>query len=195
MTGALEAFAAFFGLDPDLVRAAAERSPVRSPSPDAVRTAIAAMSDGEKTAWLVRLFDGDPQAVAEWRAGVQLTPTDASPAGARTVSELQARARAIRWLVSARKPKMPLPNAAGRPTKPREPAAYASMPTRDAVMTSGARSRRKSSAGMRRVMTRWQPFFSTCARSPQGGTARRLRTIRERHVRKARFIVRLAVCQ
>jgi len=67
------------------------------------------------------------------------------------------------WLVSARKPKRPLPNDAAKRTKPKEPAAYGSRRSRDAVRTSGARSRRKSSAGMRRVTTRQQHFFSTCA--------------------------------
>src|SRR5712691_2669419 len=60
MTGALEAFANFFGIESDLVQAAAERlavAGVDGMSSDTIRRVIAAMPDREKTGLLVRLFD------------------------------------------------------------------------------------------------------------------------------------------
>ena len=100
MTGALEAFVDFFGLDPNLVRAAAERSADASAtSSDAALKAITAMTDREKTKMLMRLFDGDPHVAVELRAMVRdrLAPgTDAAPVAARTVGELRSRARSIR---------------------------------------------------------------------------------------------------
>ena len=100
MTAALEAFTEFFGIDPDLVEAAAERSAVGSAiSADAARGVIAAMPDGEKTGLLVQLFEGAPHVTAELRAEVRKRlgrETGAPPAAARTVGELRARAEAIR---------------------------------------------------------------------------------------------------
>lgn len=99
MSAALEAFAGFFGLDPDLVEAAAERNGDQSEiSADTAEEVIAAMPDDEKTGLLVRLFEGVPHVATELRAKVRkrLEP-GAVPAQAtrRTVGELQARAQAI----------------------------------------------------------------------------------------------------
>src|SRR5580692_4523645 len=58
MSASLEAFAEFFGIDSDLVQAAAERSAVAMAStlsPEAVRGIISAMTDTDKTAMLSRL--------------------------------------------------------------------------------------------------------------------------------------------
>src|SRR5713101_3015880 len=74
MTAALEAFTAFFGIDSDLVHAAAERSAVAIPSAmssGAIQGIISAMTDPEKTGMLSRLFDGDPHVAAELRAKVR----------------------------------------------------------------------------------------------------------------------------
>jgi hypothetical protein len=100
ITGALEAFANFFGIEPDLVHAAAEHPGVASAgglSPDAIRSAIAEMPDSAKTGLLVRLFDGDPHAAAELRADVRKRrETGVAAAARRTVGELRAQADAIR---------------------------------------------------------------------------------------------------
>ncbi|NUS20118.1 MAG: hypothetical protein HOQ25_10045, partial [Mesorhizobium sp.] len=102
LTEALEAFAAFFGIDRDLVQAAAERSAANAPNdaaPEMVRRTIAAVPDSEKIDLLVRIFDGELHASLELRAMVQarLGTTNAAPAIAmRTVAELQARAAEIR---------------------------------------------------------------------------------------------------
>jgi hypothetical protein len=102
MTGALETFADFFGIESDLVQAAAERPAVASVdvmSSDAVRRAIEAMPDREKTRCLERLLDGDPHVAAELRAAVRKgldLKIGTSPTAPRTVGELRVRANAIR---------------------------------------------------------------------------------------------------
>ena len=82
---------------------AAERSATANAStvsPDAVRKVIAAISDREKTAMLVRLFDGDAHVAIELRTAVsdRLRPESGTAplTAARTVGELRARADAIR---------------------------------------------------------------------------------------------------
>jgi hypothetical protein len=101
MSASLEAFAEFFGIDSDLVQAAAERSAIAmasTSSADAVRGIISAMTDADKTGMLSRLFDGDPYVAAELRAKVRdriASGAGAPPIGARTVGELRARANTI----------------------------------------------------------------------------------------------------
>ena len=103
MTGALDAFARFFGIDPDLVAAATERAAETHAGPQALsetaRPIIGAMSEGEKADLLVRLFDGDAHVRNELRALVRrraMSGNNAPVAAARTVGELCARADAIR---------------------------------------------------------------------------------------------------
>jgi len=97
LTGPLEGAADFFGIDPDLVRAAAER-PERvdtALSADAVRTALAEIPEHEKTDLLMRVIDGDPRVAAEMKRRVGGAQSDL-PADRRTVRHLRARAAAIR---------------------------------------------------------------------------------------------------
>jgi hypothetical protein len=101
MTAALEAFAAFFGIDPDLVQVAAERPAIVIPSVSTsadVGKILLAMTDSEKTEILARLYDGDTHVALELRARVRdrmAVEADAPPVVARTVGELRARARAL----------------------------------------------------------------------------------------------------
>lgn len=98
LTGALEAFAGFFYIDPDLVMAAAEHPKDvghAAASSDAARRALAAMTEADKTELLLRLVDGDPHVAAELRG--RLRALYARPAtGLRTAGELRARRAAIR---------------------------------------------------------------------------------------------------
>lgn len=200
MTGALEAFAAFFGVDPDLVRAAAERSPANSPSPDAVRTAIAAMSVGEKTAWLMRLFDGESHAMSEWQAGVRNRLTDASPTAARTVGELRSRARAIRLARERAK----VEKAAAECRRRADEAERARSVRLDAIARRGedvwreieTEIERRNASGYDKAAALLLDLRTV---AEEAGTiaeyARRLRTIRECHARKERLLERLVACQ
>jgi hypothetical protein len=203
MTGALEAFTAFFGLDPDLVAAAAERSAVAisSAAPaGAVRRVISAMTDREKTGMLTRLFDGDPHVVAELRAAIRdrlATETDTPPIVARTVGELRARAHTIglaRERAAAEKV------AADRKRRAEE-AAKAQRARLDAIGRRGegvwreveSEIERRNAAGYDKAASL---LFDLRAIADECGTtvdfARRLNAIRERHVRKEKFLERLA---
>ncbi len=201
MTGALAAFAAFFGLDPDLVQAAAERSAGPSvTSPEAARKAIAAMSDREKTELLMRLFDGAPHVAAELQAEVRdrLAPKpDALPTAARTVGELQVRARAIR---RARE-RVAAEEVAAERRRQAEEAEKARRARLDLVMRRGESVWREVETEIeRRNPSGYDKaaglLFDLKAVAEERGAVedflRRLRAIRERHARKVRFIERLA---
>jgi hypothetical protein len=95
LSGALDAFAEFFGIDADLVAVAAERAPGdRTPSGEAARTQLADLSDAEKTALLLRLVEGDPHVARELRGRLRAGVAEASPPR-RTAGELRRRAEAI----------------------------------------------------------------------------------------------------
>ncbi|HET6605797.1 MAG TPA: hypothetical protein VFG62_03965 [Rhodopila sp.] len=100
MTDALQAFADFFVLDPDLVAAAAERPAAPHAeriSAEEVRRRIAAMDGPAKTGLLVRLFEGDPHVATELRSMIQDRNGASVPAaGPRTASALWDRAEEIR---------------------------------------------------------------------------------------------------
>ena len=203
MSASLEAFAEFFGIDPDLVQAAAERSAVAIPSASTsgdVQKILSALTDREKTGMLTRLFDGDAHVAAELRAKVRermAFEAGAPTATARAVGELRARARAIGLA--------------------REQAAtekLASERKRRAEEAEKARRARLAAIARRgegvwgevetEIERRNAPGYDKAAgllcdlkaiaeeRGEIEDFLRRLRAIRERHVRKERFIERLA---
>jgi hypothetical protein len=190
LTASLEAFADFFGIEPDLVAAAAERSAAavaEAISAETVREAITALPERDKVDMLVRLYEGDPHAPA----------TAAPPVAPRTVGELRARAAAIRL---ARE------RAAAE-------KAEAERRRREEEEEKARRARLAEVAGKGEKV--WDEIESEILRrNPKGydratsllgdlrtlaeerGTlpdfARRLQAIRERHAGKQRFIERLA---
>lgn len=95
LTGALEAFADFFVIDPDLVQAAAELEADRGAmSRDDLRRALAAISERGKTELLLRIAEGEAHAATELKRMVR----EQSPGGtapSRTAGELRRRALAI----------------------------------------------------------------------------------------------------
>jgi hypothetical protein len=200
ITGALEAFANFFGIEPDLVQAAAEHSGGASEDglpADAIRSVIAAMPDGAKTGLLVRLFDGDPHVVAELRASVRKDrEAGVSVAAPRTVSELRARADAIRLVREHAE--------ANKAAVERRRQADAAEKARHARLEA---LRRRSESAWREVEDEIERRNSTSydkaaallsdlrVLAEKLGTTdefhRRLHAIRDRHARKERFIERL----
>ena len=104
LTGALEAFAEFFRIDPYLVQAAAEAPAGGGHAdlpPEAVHAAVASIPEAKKTEFLRRLVESDPYVAAEVRGRVRETATapqasDGTRTNYRTVSQLQMRAAAIR---------------------------------------------------------------------------------------------------
>lgn len=158
MSASLEAFAEFFGIDSDLVQAAAERPTVATASAmsaEAVRGIISAMTDADKTTMLSRLFDGDPHVAAEHK---------------RRVEEAE-KARQARLLAIARRGEGVWREVEAEIER-RNAAAY------------------DKAAGL---------LLDLQAVAKERGTIedflRRLHAIREKHVRKERFIERLATLE
>ena len=203
MTGALEAFANFFGIDPDLVQAAAERPAAAErgeiPS-DAARRMIPALADRVKTGLLLRVLDNDPHVAAELRAMVRhaANPEHASSATApRTVGELQLRAGAIRF---AREREAD--NAAAEARRRQTEAAEKGRQARFETVRRRGESvwqeieteiERRNSAGYDKATTLLADLQALAAKQDTiEEFRRRLHAIAERHVRKQRFIERLA---
>jgi hypothetical protein len=203
MTATLEAFAAFFGLDPDLVAAAAERpaaAAANNPSTGAVERIIAAIADREKTAMLARLFEGDPHVAHELQARIRdrlAAEAGASPVAARTVGELRARARAIG---DAREQAAAEQAAAERRRQAQE-AEKARRARLDAIARRGesvwreieGEIERRSAAGYDKAASLLSDLKAVAAeRGAMPDFSRRLQAIRERHDRKEKFLERLA---
>ncbi|HJU16848.1 MAG TPA: hypothetical protein VJ770_10300 [Stellaceae bacterium] len=203
MTASLEAFAEFFGLNPDLVAAAAERSApnlAEAVSADAARGIIAALDEREKTALLLRLYQGDPHAAIELRAAVRehATPIPAAPVSAgRAVGELRARAEAIR---RARE-QAAAERAEAERRRQAEEAEKARRERLKDIVRKGERVwaeiegeiERRNPAGYDRAASLLADLRSLAEeRGTTAEFARRLQAIRERHARKERFLARLA---
>ena len=201
LTGALGAFAEFFGIDPDLLEAAADR-PVTATaaSPDAAGEVIAAMTDREKTDLLTRLFDGDPHIALELRAlvrkrlGVHYAGLFS---GTRTAGELRSRAHAIRLA----RDRVKAEKAEADRRRQAEEAAKARIVRIDALARRGetvwqeveTEIERRNAPGYDKATTLLLDLRSIAeTRGTLAEFALRLHEIRERHARKERFIERLA---
>jgi hypothetical protein len=202
MTGALEAFANFFGIDPDLVQAAAERSVATSSdgrSSDVARQVIAAMPDAVKTGMLVRLFDCDPHVGAELRAMVrkdQRPEGEASSNAPRTVGELRVRARSIRLS----RERAEAHKAAEERRRQAEAVEKARQTRLESIRRRGEsvwrevedEIERRNSAGYGRATTLLSDLRALAEEQRTiEAFLRRLLAIRQRHARKERFIERL----
>lgn len=94
LTGALESFAEFFGIDPDLVEAAAELAADNaSMSKDELRNALAVIPEREKAELLLRVIDGDTRVAVELRRRVR--KQNPVPVPHRTAETLRMRAKEI----------------------------------------------------------------------------------------------------
>lgn len=203
ITGPLEAFAEFFAIDPDLVQAAAERSGHAgqgAASTGAAHGIIAAMTAAEKTAWLTRVFDGDPYTAMELRTTVRdRTAIDRKTPSfvPRTAGELSARAAAIkgareeervRKLEAERKRRADLDELARQ-------ARLVTISRRgeSVWLEVEAEIERRNSAGYDKAISL---LIDLRAVAEKHGTTpnfnSRLQAIRERHARKARFVEQLA---
>jgi hypothetical protein len=90
LTRALEGFADFFGVDPDLVQAPAESGAGDAAiSKDHLRQTVAAIAEQEKTELLLRVIEGDRYVGAEFKCRIH----EKSPQTTfRTVGALRRRA-------------------------------------------------------------------------------------------------------
>jgi hypothetical protein len=195
LSGALEAFADFFRIDPDLVQAAAEGDQGATMSSSAMGDVLAAIPEHEKTEFLSRLVEGDPHVAAELRARVR-TLHAVPPTGRRTVGELRVRAAAIRRTRQ-------LAEAERREAEQRQKTEEAERARRqrlDGVKRRGIdvwrdiedEIERRNASGYERAA---DLLFDLQAIAEEQGTLSdficRLEAIRQRHARKGRFIERL----
>lgn len=204
LTGALDVFADFFHVDPDLVRASAER-PVNADggvvSDNAVREAIATIPEVEKTALLQRLVDGDPRVAMEVRSRVREATAPAageSRERRRNVADLSARAAAIR--------KERETEAAERREAERRWQAELEEKARrvrlGALVACGAASvwrevdeeiERRNAAGYEWAIHLLRDLRALAEEDRSVEEfSKRVRSLRNRHERKRRFIERLA---
>jgi hypothetical protein len=203
ISASLEAFAEFFSIDSDLVQAAAERSTVvmaSAMSAEAVQGIISAMTDADKTTMLSRLFDRDPHVAAELRAKVRdrmASDADAPPIVVRTVGELRARAAAIslaREQAAAEKLAAEHKRRVKEAEKARQARLLAIARRGEVVWREvEAEIERRNAAAYDKAVGL---LLDLQAIAKERGTIddflRRLHAIREKHVRKERFIERLA---
>ena len=202
MTGSLQAFVTCFGLDPDLVEAAAERpAAATAPSPDAARKVIEAMTDAERTGLLMRLFSADPHVAAELQAAVRRHPRpDAAPTASRTVGELRARAEAI----GLARENAAVERAAAERKRREEEEGKARWARFDAILLRGesvwreieTEVERSNAAAYDRAASLLVELHAVAVeRGTMEDFIHRLRAIRQRHARKGRFIERLSAME
>ncbi len=196
LTGALEAFAGFFGMDPDLVQAAAEAGMGdASMSKGHVRDILEAIADNEKVELLMRVVEGDGHVAAELKRRIQEKRAAPATAG-RTAGTLRARAREI---AEAREQA----EAERQEDKRRREAALAEEARRDrltALKQRGAKVwqeieaeiERRNPSGYDRATSLLSDLQVLAAEEgSQNDFDHRLESIRARHGSKGRFIERL----
>lgn len=201
MTGPLEAFAEFFGIDPDLVAAASEGTGAAPEplSPDAVREIVDDLPGERKTAFLVRLVDGDPHVANELRTLVRkrLSPTSpVSKNGLRTAGMLRERTKAI---LGVRQRAAAAKAAAERQQREKE-ATKAQRTRLDALVGRGddvwseieTEIERRNVTGYNRAMSLLADLRVLAdERGSTTAFVAQLESLHERHIRKGRFVERL----
>ncbi len=198
----VEAFAEFFQIDRDLMRAAAE-SPTNSNGidlfSDVSRRAIASIPEDEKTALLLRLADGEAHLASEIRNKIRVASGATqrqSRVRHRMVREIRERSLAI---CEERRAEAAKRHEAERLRKAQE-AERAQRVRLDAIRHRGARAwdeveteiEYRNASGYDRAVAL---LVDLRALAQQSGTlvayAKRVESIRKRHERKRKFIDRL----
>lgn len=195
LTGALESFAEFFGIDPDLVQAAAEwGADGAAMSEDGLRDTLAVIPEHEKIELLLRVADGDAHVAAELRSRAR--EKRPAPAVRRTVGVLRMRAREI---AEARE----CADAERREAERRRQAEEAEKARRarlEALARRGAgvwreieeEIERRNASDYDRAASLLSDLQALAAEERnQSQFARRLASVRARHEKKGKFIERL----
>lgn len=202
LSAPLKAFGEFFGVDADLVRAAAE-SPANSDCEgsfaDVSRNTIASIPEDEKTALLLRLVNGDAHISAEIRNKIRLAweaTEEQSQVRRRTVAEIRERSLAMREERRVERARL---KEAERLRKAQE-AERAQRVRLDSIRRRGVRvwdevereiEYKRADSYDRAVVL--LSDLRTLARETGSvdAFAKRIESIRERHRAKRRFIERL----
>jgi hypothetical protein len=195
LTGALQGLAEFFGIDPDLVEAAAELgADLPSRANDDLRDTLAALPEHEKVDLLLRVAEGDPHVAAEIRRRFRWNRPSSS--ARRAVGALRERARQI---AEARASAA----AERREDERRREAAEAERARRaglEALRQRGAgvwrevesEIERRNASSYDRATNLLSDLRALAQEDgSQADFSRRLAAIRARHEKKGRFIERL----
>jgi hypothetical protein len=195
LTGALEGFSEFFGIDADLVQAAAERiANDWAASKDDLREALVAIPEREKIELLLRVVDGDTHVAAE--LGNRFRKKGAPPTTYRTVGTLRQRAREIKEAHERAE-------AERREAERRRQAEAAEKVRRarlEALRQRGTKVwqeieeeiERRNASGYDRAASLLSDLQALAVEDgSQDDFARRLALIRARHEKKGKFIERL----
>ena len=196
LTGALEGFAEFFGVDADLVQAAAEfGSGDATISRDHLRETVAAIAAEEKTEFLLRVIEGDNHVAAELKRRVH--EKCRRPATTyRTAGALRQRAREIREAherAETERQEAERRRHAGEAEKARR-ARLVALKQRGETIWREIEDEigRRNASGYDRAASLLSDLQALAAEEGrQDDFARRLEAIRERHASKGRFIERL----
>ncbi|MBB2204594.1 hypothetical protein HLH27_06105 [Gluconacetobacter takamatsuzukensis] len=205
LSGALESFARFFGIDRDLVAAASERCgdvPADEVfAPDIAGRLVAELTAGEKDGLLARLAQGDCLVASELRLLLRRRLEAEAPGGRpvvglRMAGELRARAHAI----GEAREREEAQRAAMERTRRAAEEECARRARLDGLLTQGeavwgeveAEIERRNAAGYDRALGLLLDLRALAGEQGTGEDfCRRLDGIRERHARKGRFIERL----
>lgn len=197
LTGALEAFAEFFAIDPHLVQAAAESGTGTATIPkDHLREALAALPEDKRTALLLRVVEGDSHVAAELKRMIHSTHSRPS-AVPRTVGTLRRRAQEIREAherAKAERQEAERRRQAEQAEKARR-ARLAALKQRGAKVWHEIEAeieRRNASAYDRAASFLFDLQALATEEGRQDDFTRHLAAIRIRHEKKGKFIERLA---
>ncbi|WP_419910283.1 hypothetical protein [Hoeflea sp.] len=195
LTGSLEAVVAFFGIDRDLVAAAAASPYEEEPAPDAARAVIAGLADDEKTDLLIRLMEGDVHIGSELRRRARAQHMSGRRRR-RTVGELRLKAHEMR---KARK-RAEAERLRAEERRKAEEAEQARRDRLDALRRRGENVWReveteiglRNAAGYDRAAALLTDLKQLAAEDDTAAEfSSRIAAIRERHVRKVQFLKRL----
>lgn len=197
-TDALEAFAAFFDIDPDLVQAAAETGTADAAmSRDSLREALASIPETERTEFLLRLVEGDGHVVAaELRNRFRKRPMPSAPR--RTAGALRIRAQEI----AAARERAAAERREAERRRQAEEAAKARRARLVVLRQRGAAAwreveveiARRNPAGYDRAVHLLADLQALAAEDgSRSDFDRRLAAIRRQHETKRKFIERLVV--
>ena len=196
LTGALEAFAGFFGIDPDLVQAAAEAGEGDATvCGDRLREMVAGIPEDEKTGLLLRVVEGDTLVAVDLKRRIQ-EKSSTPPSAGRTVGALRRRAQEIaeaRDRAEAERQEAERRREAKRAETARR-VRLADLKQRGSRVWQEIETEigRRNPSGYDRATSLLADLEVFAAEEGSGDDfSRRLASIRERHGSKGRFIERL----
>jgi hypothetical protein len=196
LTGPLEAFAGFFGVDPDLVQAAAEAGGGDARvADDRLRERVAAISEDEKTALLLRVVEGDARVAVDLKRRMR-EKSSTPPMALRTVGALRRRAQEFaeaRDRAEAERQEVERRREAKLAEKARR-VRLADLKQRGTKVWQEIETEiaRRNPSGYDRATSLLADLQALAAdEGSEDDFTRRLAAIRERHGSKGRFIERL----